>query len=86
VEIGGREGGTNGKATNDAATGNRGTHDGDVVLELGLENPEVVGAAVGHQAVGVGEAGKHADLAAVFELRPHCHLLAVVLLRISFDY
>jgi hypothetical protein len=59
---------TDGEASDDAATGNGGAHDGDVVLQFGLENSKVVGAAVGHQAIGVGEASEHANLAAVLEL------------------
>ena len=59
-------------AAEDPAAADRGVHDGDDLVQLGLEGGvEVLAAADGHEAVGVGQLGEHAHLVVVLEVRPH---------------
>jgi hypothetical protein len=58
-----------GETADDPGAADGGVHDGEHVAELGLEGRVEVGAALdGDEAVGIGELGEDADVAAVFEL------------------
>jgi len=58
-----------GEPADDARAADGGVHDGEHVAELGFEGRVEVGAALdGDEAVGIGEFGEDADVAAVFEL------------------
>ena len=57
-----------GRPTHEAAAGDGGVYDGDVVAELGLEHRvEGLGPVYPRQAVSVGEGGEDADLVGVLE-------------------
>ncbi|KAF1777189.1 hypothetical protein GQ600_27707 [Phytophthora cactorum] len=61
-------------ASHEAAAGDAGVHDGDMVGQLGLEGAvEVLAAAHAHEAVRVGELGEDTDLIAVLELTTDSH-------------